>query len=72
MFLTAEEIKELTKRTQHRAQVQALRALGITHKIRADGSPLVLRSHIEKELGGLPGGHAATKDFQPNWDGINA
>jgi hypothetical protein len=69
MFLTADELKEMTKRTQHRAQVQVLRALGIEHKVRPDGSVLVLRSHVEKQLGG---GVTSTsmRKREPNWSAI--
>ncbi len=49
-----------------------LNALGITHKVRSDGSLLVLRSHVEKELGGAPTTKSKAKTFEPNWDGANA
>lgn len=51
MFLTEEEIRELTNRKQRCSQAMVLRALGITHKVRADGSLVVLRAHVEQELG---------------------
>lgn len=72
MFLTSDEIKELTKRTQYRAQAQMLNYLGITHKVRSDGTLLVLRAHVEKEMGGLPDSKTKVKEFQPNWDMANA
>ncbi len=72
MFLTKEEVKELTKRTQHNAQAKMLRTLGITFKIRSDGSLLVLRAHIEKELGGTAQAKSKAKEFEPNWDGVHA
>lgn len=48
MFLSKEELFDLTHRVRYSAQAQALRALGIEHRIRPDGSIAVLRSHIEK------------------------
>jgi hypothetical protein len=70
-FLRADEVVEMTGRVQRSAQARALRALGIIHKVRPDGSLLVLRSHIEKELGGVPAG-GRTKEFKPNWEAANA
>lgn len=72
MFLTEEEIKDLTQRVQHQAQAKMLNALGLTHKVRSDGSLLVLRSHVEKELGGAPAARSKAKVVEPNWDGVNA
>jgi hypothetical protein len=69
MFLTADELKEMTKRTQYRAQVQVLRSLGIEHKIRPDGSVLVLRAHVEKQLGGGVTS-TLTRKREPNWSAI--
>jgi hypothetical protein len=42
----------LTGRKQRLSQVMVLRALGLTHKVRPDGSLVVLRAHVEHELGG--------------------
>lgn len=73
MFLTPEEIREATDRVQHQAQAKALRSLGIIFKIRADGSLLVLRAHIEAQLGGSPtAGASKVKEFIPNWGAANA
>lgn len=51
MFLTDEEIADLTKKQRHSAQVRVLRGMGIEHKIRPDGSIVVLRAHAERILG---------------------
>lgn len=72
MFLTEDEIKEMTGRVQRQAQAKMLNSLGITHKIRSDGSVLVLRAHVEKELGGAVGGKNKKKEVEPNWDMANA
>lgn len=72
MFLTEDEVKEMTGRVQHQAQAKMLNTLGITHKVRSDGSMLVLRAHVEKELGGGPAGKSKKKEIEPNWDMANA
>lgn len=51
MFLTEDEIADLTKKQRHSAQVRVLRGLGVEHKVRPDGSIVVLRTHAERLLG---------------------
>jgi hypothetical protein len=46
MFLTVEQLKELTGYVQPRAQVQWLRKNGVHHYVRANGHPAVLISAI--------------------------
>ncbi len=66
MFLSKTEIEILTGRTRKDAQVRVLRFMGIEHKVRPDGSVAVLRSHVERSLGGLI--NVETKpDIEPNW-----
>ena len=67
MFLTRDEIVALTGRTRRDAQVQALRSMGIEHKIRPDGTPAVLRAHVEAVLGG-DRYTAKTTAIEPDWD----
>lgn len=55
MFLTPEELVELTHRTRYGAQVRMLRAMGIEHRQRADGSVVVVRAHVEQLLGVVQG-----------------
>lgn len=69
MFLTPEDIAALTLKTQRKAQRAALNFMGIDHKIRPDGSIVVLRAHVEKVLGSaLP--TATKKRREPNWSAI--
>lgn len=72
MFLDSSEVKELTARVQHAAQAKVLRAMGIDHKTRPDGTIAVLRSHVEQALGG--GVPAARKKAppEPNWGALRA
>lgn len=71
MFLTKEQLIELTGRKVRPAQVKALRSMGISHKVRPDGSVAVLTSHIEKALDGLPE-KARMKEWQPDWSALDA
>lgn len=52
MFLTPEELVELTHAKRSNAQVRALCMMGIEHKQRPDGSVVVLRAHVERLFGG--------------------
>jgi ribosomal protein L31E len=52
MFLTEEELHQLTGKVQYSAQIRVLNAMGFDHKRRADGAVLVLRSHVEAQMGG--------------------
>ena len=69
MLCTPEDLEELTHRVRPSAQVRALRFMGIEHRVRADGSVVVLRSHIEKLLdGGLA--TAKIEDQEPDWSAM--
>lgn len=70
MFLTDEEIRELTGYQQRSAQTRALNAMMITHKVRPDKSILVLRAHVETLMGmGALHKKSATPET-PNFDAI--
>lgn len=51
MFLTEDEIASMTGKRRHNAQVKVLRTIGMEHKVRPDGSIVVLRTHAERILG---------------------
>lgn len=69
VFLARDELAALTRRRNGPAQVRVLRHLGIEHKIRPDGSVVVLRAHVEAALGGQSAGKE--KDtLEPNWAAI--
>lgn len=51
LFLSKEEIAELTGRKQRQKQVEQLTAMRITFTLNAFGWPKVLRKSIEAELG---------------------
>lgn len=52
MFLTAEEVRELTGCQRPSAQERALKHMGIECRRRPDGSVVVLRAVVELVLGG--------------------
>lgn len=45
-FVKESKMVELTGKVRYHAQVKALRTMGIDHRIRPDGRPLVLESDI--------------------------
>ena len=68
MFLTTEEVAELTGRQRSDAQVRALRFMGIEHKVRPDGSVAVLRAHVERIFGGaIKAPERKTGTSEPDW-----
>jgi len=66
MTLSPDELKELTHRCRPGAQARALRAMGIEHKVRPDGSVAVLRSHVEGQMG-APNDTRQPAAWEPNW-----
>lgn len=65
MFLNDSEIEQLTKRKRAKAQQRQLNAMGIQHKVRADGSLVVLSAHVDKILGGDV--ERSKRAREPNW-----
>jgi hypothetical protein len=70
-FLSDEEVQALTQRKIRKSQAMVLRAMGIEHRVRPDGSVAILRAHITKVFDGH-GSETGTKTKiqQPNWDAI--
>jgi hypothetical protein len=71
MLLTHSEIIELSGRKIRPAQSASLRKMGIEHRINAAGAVVVLRSHVEKILGGVEK-LAQDIPIEPNWSALNA
>lgn len=70
MFLLSEELGELTgyKTNSHRAA--ALNQMGIEHRLRPDGYPLVMRSHVAKLFGGEP--QRVAPEYELPWGNLDA
>jgi len=66
LFLTQEEIQELTGRKRYSSQSVALKQMGIDHKTRHDGRPIVLLSTLEQSA------KAANQDRydEPDWGAL--
>ena len=70
MFLSPDELIELTGRKRRDAQVKVLRHMGIQHRIRPDGSLAVLKSHVEKQFDGREVDVIVSKRIEPNWAAV--
>ncbi|MDD2325698.1 MAG: DUF4224 domain-containing protein [Alphaproteobacteria bacterium] len=72
MFLNQDQIAALTGKQQPSAQRRALNLMGITHKLRPDGTLVVLEQHVCQELGGAvaPTKIQTPKVAEPNWSAI--
>ena len=69
MILSETELRDLTGRRQKSCQMQALRFMGIEHKVRPNGSIVVLKAHVERMLG-LVDDTKVTKETEPNWSAM--
>lgn len=72
MFLTREEVQELTSKKRLSSQVAVLNSLGIVYKLRPDGSPVVLKAHIEQLFGGQVAQQSPKITWEPDWDALAA
>ena len=71
MFLTDDEIVQLTKRTRRASQRMVLASMGIEHRPRPDGSLVVLRSHVEKLLdSALANAKMRSVRNEPDWSKV--
>jgi len=71
IFLSREEIAQLTNRQRFKAQASVLRYMGVEHRVRPDGSLAVMRAHVEKLFCGEPNTLAhKTKPIEPNWSAM--
>lgn len=68
-FLDSDEIAALTGKRRRASQREVLNALGITHKVRPDGSIIILWAHVTQVLGGEVTKKTAPEK-EPNWDAL--
>jgi hypothetical protein len=66
LTLSRAELVELTEKRQGGAQARVLRALGIDHKRRPDGSIVVLRNSLQA---GLASAKVRGREFRIAWEG---
>ncbi len=52
IYLTPQEVKDITGKHRYRAQVRALGRMGIQCRVRPDGRPIVSRMAFEKIMDG--------------------
>lgn len=69
LFLSREELEQLTGYKKPSAQARALNAMGIEYRERPDGAVIVLRSHLEAILGG--GADPQPAPPEPDWSGLD-
>lgn len=69
MFLDEAALRKLTGKVHRDSQLRVLTALGITHKVRPDGSILVSEAHVERLLGGSANAKVRSS-LEPNWDAL--
>lgn len=70
LILSHEELSALTGRRRYRAQARALARMGITHRLRPDGFPIVSRAHFEQSMGLSP--PPSERAVEPNWSAFDA
>lgn len=66
MFLTEDDLTELTSKRQNAARIRVLNSMGIQHKMRPDGSLAVLRAHVER-LFGESSKPVQSPEWKPDW-----
>lgn len=66
MFLTEQQLIELTGKKYAAAQARQLVFMGIQYKKRGDGSIAVLKAHIDKMFDGVYSENQPSL-IQPNW-----
>jgi len=72
LTLTPEELIDLTHRTRPKAQLRALRAMGIEARQRPDGSVAVLRTAVEASMGGATPNRNTIRKTEPDWEALDA
>lgn len=64
MLLAAADLVELTGRKRASAQCRALDGMGIVYLVGPDGHPRVLRSLVERMMGGAPGAMLPERELE--------
>lgn len=69
-FLGPDELYGLTQRRRRDAQARMLRAMGVEHRVRADGSVAVLRAHVEQLFGAARTSRVERPETEPDWSAV--
>lgn len=69
MWLTKDEIRELTGFVHRDKQVEELNRLGVTHRTRGDGTIVVARDHVAEQFG-CNVTSASETQAEPNWSNM--
>lgn len=68
LLLTEDELEALTKYKTYSGQIRELRRLGIEHRERRDGFPLVSRRAFERAMGGESANDSG--EWTPDFSGL--
>lgn len=68
MFLSDEDLFQLTKKKQRAAQARVLDALGLKYGMRGDKSIVVLQAAVDAMLN--PTGKKKVAEPEPNWEAV--
>jgi hypothetical protein len=71
LFLSDDELADLSGLSQKAAQVRWLRNHGFVFVTRADGTPRVLRDHVRARLGAMQGDELRAT-IEPDWSALDA
>ncbi len=66
IFLTQQEVENITGKHRYRAQARALARMGIECRIRPDGRPIVSRLAFER----IMNGNAPKVDIEPDFEAL--
>ncbi len=65
IYLTPQELEDITGKQRHRAQVRALGQMGIHCCVRPDGRPIVSRLVFEQAMG------SDTRETEPDFEALH-
>jgi len=72
IYLLPAEIEQITGYQQPARQLRWLTDNGLMHKKRADGTPLVARSHFNKVMGGFDPSAQEKPNTEPDFSNLSA
>ena len=70
MFLTRQQLRELTGTSHKSKQLEWLADRQYAFELDRNGRPVVLRSHVEQKLGGGSAAPASSAVSEPDWGAL--